>query len=382
LRADFADSLKQTPPQLKRWQVIYKEIPEGILLCDTTVARCNSNLTVNLGDSLQTGFVFRNISGSDFSQKLVVRYQFLNLSSNLTTTLYDTLENLERGKALYFKGKFATLNLLGDNRLTVFINPNAQAEQNYENNVLEMNISVRPDKVNPVLNVAFDGVHIADGDLVSAQPTISVSLKDDNQHFIRRDTLGLEMLLSACDTCTAQRLSFAGENVKWFANENNNFRIEYRPERALPDGEYLLKIDAEDVSGNKAGPKPYSVRFKVVNKPSFTNFYPYPNPFSSSMRFVFTLTGTSVPDEVLIRIMTVTGKVVREISRNELGHIKIGNNISEFAWDGRDQFGDQLANGVYLYKVYIRDRELNFEKSETSGDKYFKNDIGKIYLMR
>jgi hypothetical protein len=382
LRATLADSAMRTPPQLKKWQVIYKEMPEGILLCDTTVARCNTNIVVNIGDSVRTGFVFRNISGSNFSERLIVRYQILNLTTNLTTVYHDTLSNLERGKAINFTGKVNSVNLLGENRMTVFVNPYLQQEQNYENNVVEISFSVRPDRVNPVLDVAFDGVHILDGDLVSAQPLITVSLKDENKHFIRRDTVGLEMFLSSCDTCTAQRLSFAGENVKWFATEGNNFRIEYRPERALPDGTYTLRIDAEDVSGNKAGPKPYEVRFQVVNKPTFTNFYPYPNPFSTSMRFVFTLTGTSVPDNILIRIMTVTGKVVREITQDELGAIKIGNNITEFAWDGRDQFGDQLANGVYLYKVYIRDNELNFEKNGTAGDKLFKNDIGKIYLMR
>jgi flagellar hook assembly protein FlgD len=170
--------------------------------------------------------------------------------------------------------------------------------------------------------------------------------------------------------------------VKWNATPDNNFRIEYKPESTIPDGTYTLKIDAEDLSGNKAGPAPYAIRFQVVNKPTFTNFYPYPNPFSTSMKFVFTLTGNSVPDDILIRIMTITGTVVKEIRKEELGMIKIGNNISDFAWDGRDQYGDQLANGVYLYKVYIRDNEQNFEKSKTAGDKNFKHDIGKIYLMR
>ncbi|MDV7402940.1 T9SS type A sorting domain-containing protein, partial [Arthrospira platensis SPKY1] len=85
-----------------------------------------------------------------------------------------------------------------------------------------------------------------------------------------------------------------------------------------------------------------------------THFYPYPNPFTTSTRFVFTLTGSEIPTDLLIRIFTVSGKLVREVTKEEFGTIRIGNNISEFAWDGTDMFGDRLANGVYLYQVLTR----------------------------
>jgi len=52
---------------------------------------------------------------------------------------------------------------------------------------------------------------------------------------------------------------------------------------------------------------------------------------------VFTLTGMDIPDEIKIQIMTISGRIVREITQDELGPIKIGNNISDFAWDGRDE---------------------------------------------
>ena len=69
--------------------------------------------------------------------------------------------------------------------------------------------------------------------------------------------------------------------------------------------------------------------------------------------------------------------------------MQIGNNISDFAWDGTDQFGDKLANGVYLYKVDITDangkdvKEANFDDADNENrKKYFKKNIGKIYIMR
>jgi flagellar hook assembly protein FlgD len=80
--------------------------------------------------------------------------------------------------------------------------------------------------------------------------------------------------------------------------------------------------------------------------------------------------------------MTVTGKVVREITEDQLGPIHIGRNITEYAWDGKDEFGDQLANGVYLYRVLSEIKGEKIKHRETDGDKYFKKEFGKMYLMR
>ena len=100
------------------------------------------------------------------------------------------------------------------------------------------------------------------------------------------------------------------------------------------------------------------------------------------MRFVFTVTGAEIPDEIKIQIMTITGKVVKEIFQDELGPISIGNNITEYAWDGKDEFGDQLANGVYIYRVLVRKNGQFMEHRNTSGDKAFKKGYGKMYLLR
>ena len=120
----------------------------------------------------------------------------------------------------------------------------------------------------------------------------------------------------------------------------------------------------------------------VINESTITNFYPYPNPFSTNVRFIFTLTGNEIPDQLMIRIFTVSGRVVREILLDEMGPIKIGNNITDYAWDGRDEFGDQLANGVYLYKVYIKIDGKDVELRQTAGDKGFDKGYGKLYLLR
>lgn len=116
-----------------------------------------------------------------------------------------------------------------------------------------------------------------------------------------------------------------------------------------------------------------------------SNLLNYPNPFTTSTAFVFTLTGSQIPQNMRIQILTMTGKIVREITQLELGPIHVGRNITEFKWDGTDQYGQKLANGVYLYRVITNLNGKSIEKyTQESGqtDKYFKSGYGKMYLMR
>ena len=148
------------------------------------------------------------------------------------------------------------------------------------------------------------------------------------------------------------------------------------------DGSYRLLVQARDKSGNLSGAIDYRIDFEVYSKPTITEVLNYPNPFSTRTQFVFTVTGAEAPDEVLIRIMTVAGNVVREIRADEFGPITVGRNFSTFWWDGTDQFGDRLANGVYLYTVKVRLRGEELEYRSTSASPYFHNGIGKMYLLR
>ena len=140
-----------------------------------------------------------------------------------------------------------------------------------------------------------------------------------------------------------------------------------------------------DFSGPNSPSDPYfkyEIDFEVIHESMITQLMNYPNPFSTSTRFVFTLTGDQIPDDILIQIMTISGRVVREITESELGAIQIGRNISDFAWDGRDAFGDQLANGVYLYRVKAKIDGVDINLLQSGADKYFHKGLGKMYLLR
>jgi flagellar hook assembly protein FlgD len=116
-----------------------------------------------------------------------------------------------------------------------------------------------------------------------------------------------------------------------------------------------------------------------------SNLLNYPNPFTTSTAFVFTITGSEVPQNIKIQILTITGRIVREIIKDELGPLHIGRNITEFKWNGTDQYGQKLGNGVYLYRVVtnLNGKHLDKYTSEKDDtDKYFNKGYGKMYLMR
>jgi hypothetical protein len=384
LKLQVADSLRKTPYQLQRWQVVYKEVPEGILLYDTLTYRENTVLQVVEGDSVKMKFNFLNISGNDFPEPLTVQYRIRNANTGKDTTITEKMKKqLLRNQFQAIEVKLNSLNFKGDNTLTVFVNPRIQAEQFYENNLLEARFRVKPDDINPVLEVAFDGKHLLNGDIVSPTPLILITLKDENKFLLKKDTIGMEMYLKSCESCLPKRINFNDQNLIWTpasAASSNKFAIEYRPKK-LTNGTYTLTIQGKDVTGNESGKLPYSITFKVITENTVSNFYPYPNPFSTNTRFVFTLTG-EIPDQIRIQIMTITGKVVKTLFKEDLGNLRIGTNLTDYAWDGTDEYGDKLANGVYLYKVDVKVASKDYEHASTAADDLFKNGYGKMYLMR
>ncbi|MDO6439470.1 C25 family cysteine peptidase [Cyclobacterium sp. 1_MG-2023] len=381
LRYSLEDLPDQELPQLAKWQVDYTGVPEGVLILNDQ----RSEVILDEGEADQLTFEFINISKHDFLDSIQVDYSFLNVDQRKVTEHTFKIPAVKGGESTIFTIDFDSKGNGGNNSLNVFVNPRILTEQVYRNNVMDLPefYKVNGDDLNPVLDVNFDGKYIMNGDIVSPTVIISAKVKDENKIALKQDTTGMELMLRApCETCEFEKISFSNERVKWFpATDNADFTIEFQP-GPLDDGIYTLKINASDAAGNMAGSVPYEVSFEVINESQITNFYPYPNPFSSSVRFVFTVTGAEIPDEIKIQIMTITGKVVKEIFQDELGPVSIGNNITEYAWDGKDEFGDQLANGVYIYRVMVRKNGQFMEHRNTSGDKAFKKGYGKMYLLR
>jgi flagellar hook assembly protein FlgD len=146
---------------------------------------------------------------------------------------------------------------------------------------------------------------------------------------------------------------------------------------------YRLQVTGQDRTGNPAGRLDFEKSFSVINASGVGNVLPYPNPFSTRTHFIYTITGNEPPTVFRIQIMTVSGRVVRDINLLDYENINIGTHQTEFSWDGTDEYGDPLANGVYLYRVITSDQGGNaFAKYDDGTATYFKNDLGKVVILR
>jgi hypothetical protein len=271
-------------------------------------------------------------------------------------------------------------------------NPNkAQPEQYLFNNFVYKPFYVRTDGRNPTLDVTFDNVHILNDDIVSAKPHIQIRLQSQAQYILLTDTSLVTVQVQYPDG-SMHNYKFNTDTLKFIpatTGSNNVATVEFTPAFTTqynPQGDtYQLIVTGKDPQGNTAGLAPYRVGFKVINKAMISNMLNYPNPFSTSTAFVFTVTGSEVPQNIKIQILTITGKVVKEITKEELGPLHVGTNITEYKWNGTDMYGQRLANGVYLYHVVTNLNGKSLSKYTATGDntdKYFNNGYGKMYLMR
>lgn len=390
-----SDKTNLTPAQIDRIHVLYQPVPEAAI--DGSNGYYSSS-----GDTIYEGqdfaFSVDVVNVSQFPMdSLLINYWLDNQNHIQHVIPYPRQDSLRVNQTLRDTIHFSSVGTPGYNTLWMEVNPyingslvqTDQLEQYHYNNILQLPVFVVADDKNPILDVTFNGMHILNGDIVDPTSEILITLKDDNPYWIMdniSDTTLFGIYLTGPDGIQ-KRVPFidaSGNTIlQWYpaTSQNLKFKIVY-PKEFLKDGMYQLFVQGSDRSGNISGDYEYKVNFEVIRESSITQMMNYPNPFSTSTRFVFTLTGTEVPDDIIIQIMTVSGRVVREITEDELGLIRIGRNITDYAWDGKDEFGDPLANGVYLYQVKAKIQGEDIKHRESGADQYFKKNFGKMYLMR
>ncbi|PKV76372.1 interleukin-like EMT inducer protein [Pontibacter ramchanderi] len=381
LQAELSDTEDRSAPQLRQWMVYYQATPEGVIRPD--LVEVNDEIIEQQANRgrVTMPMAFQNVTPYAFKDSITVEVTLTGEGIEPRVSRFK-IEALGGNKTATFNYTMSTADLDGNYRLLMYVNPQLQPEQQYQNNIYEVNFGVKS-KLHPIMDVAFDGVHIMDGELVSPSPLISITMKDENKHVFLENADAMEVYLEGTNIqgqYDVKKEAKASELRVSPADEKNDFRFEYKPER-LETGTYTLTVRGRDASGKSAG-SDYKINFEVDNESKITNFYPYPNPFSTKTQFIFTLTGGVIPSDFKIQIMTVTGKIVKEIMREEIGPIRIGNNKTEYAWDGTDMYGDKLANGVYLYRVVMPKDAEEMKHIWKKGDKGFVNGYGKVYILR
>jgi len=395
LLAKYQDNQNLTPSQLQNWHVLYTPLPEAAIDGTVGITWLPNKDSIQEGNQAKFAVNIRNISDYPMDS-ILVKYYITDVNQIKHYLNYPRKDSLRAGQILRDTISISTNGLIGTNWFNMEVNPYIDAsltlldqpELSHINNVLQFPFSVVGEDKNPLLDVIVNGRHIMNKDIIAPTSEIVITLKDENPFLIMNSDSDTSLFgIYLTDPEGVQKRIYFMQNgisqMTWIpaTSQNKKFKIIF-PHYFEKSGIYTLLVQGTDRSGNLSGDLEYKISFEVIHESMISQMMNYPNPFSTSTRFVFTVTGDAVPDDIQIQIMTVSGKVVREINEAELGLIQIGRNVTQFAWDGKDQFGDPLANGVYLYRVKTRINGKEIKQLETGADNYFHKGLGKMYLIR
>jgi hypothetical protein len=337
LLTDSSTGISQ-PVKFKSVQVNYSSLPEIsvskndlIISPDSVLQGLPVNISIkvnNIGytvsDSLNIKFYLDKSDSAFYSKQI-------SLKPDSTALISTTIQT-------------AGINSATDLRITA--SP-ISAEFYSFNNSVDGRISVKKDSIKPSLQVTFDGREIINGDIVSSKPNVLITLKDNSP--LPLDTTDFSISFDGAP------FIFSSQDIKFSYSPYPNSRAAITWTPKLTDGQHTLSLLAKDVSGNYSDSVATHIYFDVINQSDILYVYNYPNPFRDNTDFTFQLTGSTVPDELRVKIYTVAGRLIREINIPTFG-LRIGFN--KFYWDGRDQDGDNIANGVYFYKIIYKNGDI------------------------
>ncbi|MFH1690423.1 MAG: type IX secretion system sortase PorU [Candidatus Eisenbacteria bacterium] len=216
------------------------------------------------------------------------------------------------------------------------------------------------DMSGPDISLLFEG----GGTSVLPGDELEVRLSDENGiNLVNRDPGdGIVLLVNGGEDST--------DVTNQFVYDLGSFRegaIIY-PLPSLGFGNHTVSVAARDNMGNRSS---RSLQFEIVASAEFTirNVANHPNPFPNGGDLgTYIMFQIPVSADVTIDIFTVGGRRLRHI-----GDVAGTAGANEVYWNGRDAEGDELANGVYLYRIHAVSNEYRGDKAEV---------IGRAVIMR
>lgn len=241
-------------------------------------------------------------------------------------------------------------------------NVSLDATGNYQNLIIGgIDTQVAIDDQGPEVEVYMNTEEFVLGGITDANPTLLVILSDDNGINVVGNSIGhdLTAVLDGNDQNSFLLNDF-------YESELDNFKmgkVKY-PLKDLEVGTHTIKVKAWDTANNSA--EGYT-EFIVVSSASaaLDHVLNYPNPFVNNTDFMFE---HNLPNQFLnvqIQIFSASGRLVKTIQEQKFSE---GYRVNDINWDGKDDFGDDLAKGVYIYKVKVGTTEDSSFSAETESD--------------
>lgn len=207
--------------------------------------------------------------------------------------------------------------------------------------------AVANDRNGPVIRAWLNDELFVNGGLTNPQPVLLLKMSDSSGINITGTGIGHD-IVATLDNDNRQYFILND----FFEAEKDSYQqgtVRFQlPE--LSPGPHSLKIKAWDVLNNSGE---VNLDFTVANEEELRieHVLNYPNPFTSHTRFWFEHNQPGQPLQVQVQVMTIGGRIVKTFSRTI---VTTGNRSDELEWDGRDEAGQLLGRGVYLYRLRVK----------------------------
>ena len=242
-------------------------------------------------------------------------------------------------------------------------NDNLSASGSLDSVIISGSITDITDSIEPEIELYLDQIEIADGLLIPQESDLTIAIFDSSGINLSGE-VGHRLELSLNND---PQLTY--DLTELFSYETGSYQrgtvVYSLPE--VTDGNYVLRIKAWDSANNSAQIE-YSISIGAIEEPQIVELYNVPNPFGENTRFYYEL--TSEASDVSLDLFTLSGRKILTL-RDLPG--SAGENLTDL-WDGTDDWGDKLANGVYIYK-------LNVRTAIQSADKHLKK-FGKVVILK
>lgn len=213
------------------------------------------------------------------------------------------------------------------------------------------------DKEGPDISVWLEDRSFRSGDATSATPKLIVDVRDESGVLVARnvEAIGKEERTYIPLYARIDNQPNVIDLTFYYRPSLNDWRAgSAEKEITLGNGKHTVAVTAADSFGNE---RTKTVNCVVSDALALWAVMNCPNPFAEETYFTFV--SAAALDSVVIKVFTPTGRLVRKM---ELGALPAGYN--QIRWDGRDQRGDPIANGVYFYTITAHAGDQKFVSRE------------------
>lgn len=226
------------------------------------------------------------------------------------------------------------------------------------------------DKEPPVVKLFMNDEQFFNGGITNDKPILVAKLSDDLG--INTAGAGIGHDITAVLDQNTSSPKVLNDFFKTEANSSKKGTVRYPLDNLTP-GKHTLTVKCWDVA-NKSGES--TLEFMVEKKEDMVlaHVLNYPNPFTSHTAFQFEHNKPGSAMTAQVQIFTVSGKLVKTIEQNVVSD---GFRVGNIDWDATDDYGDRLANGVYVYRINV-----SYPSNTDTGTKTLQGDWQKLFLFK